>query len=289
MANARSPDGHRAQRVSLRRSRRSWGFVAGGLATVLATGWAGLQVGPDPLPDAPITAGEVATVPLPEGLPDPVDRFYRTLYGDRVPVVDSAVISGRGTMRIAGIPFPARFRFSHVTGESYRHYIELTLFGARLAGVNEWFLDGHARLELPFGISEGPNVDQGANLALWAEAIWMPSVWITDPRASWAPVDDTSARLSVPFGDALETFDVRFDRTTGMLASMESLRFKGEEDATKTRWLNESPEWGDVDGWPAPVRADVAWADEGTAWARLRTDQLVYNGDLAGYITAAGP
>jgi hypothetical protein len=86
---------------------------------------------------------------LPAGLPEPVDRFYRALYGDEVPSVHSAVITGRGTMRINGITLPARFRFSHVTGQHYRHYIENTLFGLRLLTVNEWFTDGTGRLDLP--------------------------------------------------------------------------------------------------------------------------------------------
>lgn len=228
-------------------------------------------------------------MPVPVGLPEPVERFYRNLYGERVPVVDSAVISGRGNMRIAGITFPARFRFSHVTGDAYRHYIELTGFGAPFMTVNEWFVDDHARLELPFGVREGPNVDQGANLALWAEAVWMPSVWITDPQAHWKHVDDTSALLTVPFGGQRETFTVHFDPDTGLLDRMQSLRFKNEADRTKTDWINEAPQWGQVDGHPVPTRATVAWANEVAPWADLQTESVIYNADLRGYIRQAGP
>lgn len=292
MPTATLPGSHHAELLpspGRRRSRRPLVYVAGGLATVLATGWLGLRVEPAPLPPPSISAGDASTVTLPDGLPAPVERFYRTLYGERLPVVDSAVITGRGTMRIAGITFPARFRFSHVTGQSYRHYIELTVFGSRLAAVDEWFVDEHARLELPFGVSDGPNVDQGANLALWAEAVWMPSVWVTDPHARWEPVDATSARLTVPFGDHRETFTVHFNPDTGLLASMESLRFKGEDDQTRTGWLNEAPEWGHVDGHPVPLRATVSWADEASPWANLRTEQVVYNADLDDYVRTEGP
>ncbi len=269
------------------RRRRPVVYIVGGLAAVLATGWLSLRFEPAPLPDAPITAGNLVDVPLPDGLPAPVDRFYRTLYGDRVPVVHSAVISGRGRMRVAGITFPARFRFSHLTGQAYRHSIELTAFGKGLVTVDEWFIDGHARLDLPFGVSEGPNVDQGANLALWAEAVWMPSVWVTDPRTRWDPVDDTAARLTVPFGGEDETFTVHFDPDTGLLESMESLRFKAEDDVTKTGWLNEAFQWDNVDGHPVPLRAAVTWADEGSAWADLRTEQVVYNANVSDYVAEA--
>lgn len=286
------PDaGERAGRTRWR-GRRGLAWVFGGLGVAAVTGWAGLQVEPAPLPEADIgpqvEADEIPTVALPQGLPAPVARFYSALYGDRVPVVDSAVISGRGEMRISGITFPARFRFSHVTGQDYRHYIELTAFGRRVTAVNEWFVDGRARLELPVGVSEGPAVDQGANLALWAEAVWMPSVWITDPSVRWEPVDDTSARLVVPFGAEEEVLTVRFDPATDMLASMQSLRFKGEKDTAKTLWLNEASEWGVVHGHPVPLRTEITWGDEDSPWAVLRTENVRYNADLGTYIGAAG-
>ena len=271
------------------RGRRILAWTLGGLVVVVATGWAGLQVEPDPLAPSRLTAGAVETMPLPDGLPAPVTRFYEVLYGDEVPVVDSAVISGRGTMRIAGITFPARFRFSHVSGVDYRHYIEVTAFGRPVMSVDEHFLDGRGTLDLPFGVSSGPNVDQGANLALWAEAVMMPSVWVTDERVSWEPVDDTTARLHVPFGAVTETFTVTFDPATGLLDRMESMRFKGDADIAKTLWINQAVEWGERDGHPVPLRATVAWADEGSPWADLTTDEVIYNADLTDYVRQDGP
>lgn len=284
-AAAAHPDQRRG--TARRRRRLLWALAVfillGGLL------WVGLQVQPRPLPGLALRPGGEERVALPDGLPPPVERFYRTLYGDEVPAVDSAIITGRGTMRINGITLQAAFRFSHVTGESYRHYIETTLFGARLLTVNESFVDGAGRLELPFGVVEGPQTDQGANLALWAEAVWMPSVWVTDPRVAWEPIDATSAKLLVPFGANTETFVVTFDTDTALLTRMESMRFKSEDVPNRTRWINEVLEWGEVDGRPTPLLTTVRWGDERSPWATLRTEALVYNADLNTYIRAAGP
>jgi hypothetical protein len=267
---------------------RAAAVTLGGVAALAGIGWLGLRIEPQPLPGAGLEAGPVATLPLPVGLPAPVERFYRALYGDEVPVITTAVVSGRGRMRVNGITFPARFRFSHVAGHGYRHYIEVTGFGRRLLAVNEWFLDGSARLELPFGVMQGPKVDQGANLALWAEAGWFPSLWLTDPRVSWEPLGADSARLLVPFGDDTEELTVTFDRATGLLQRMESMRFKGEA-ATRTGWSNEALGWSELDGLTVPMTTTVTWADEGTPWARLRTEAVLLNADLDRYLTARGP
>lgn len=291
MATTHAPQRVRP-RAAMRRTRvrRAGFYVLGGLVAIALVAWIGLRVEPRPLPDAGLAPGNVATMPVPEGLPPPVARFYETLYGDEIPIVETAVIAGRGRLRINGITFPARYRFTHIAGQDYRHYIEVTVFGARLLAVNEWFLDGQARLELPFGVFEGPQVDQGANLALWAESGWLPSVWLTDPRVEWEAVDATSARLHVPFGDERESFVFTFDPATGLLRTMEAMRYKGETaEADKILWINEATEWGEVDGWPAPLRTTVTWADEGSPWARFRTEEVIYNADLGDYIRGEGP
>jgi hypothetical protein len=275
--------------VGRRGGRRAATSILGGVVTMAGAGWVGLRIEPQALPDTGLAAGPVATVPVPDGLPAPVDRFYRTLYGDEVPVIETAVVSGRGQMRVNGITFPARYRFSHVAGHDYRHYIEVTWFGCPLLAVNEWFLDGSARLELPFAVMQGPKIDQGANLALWAEAGWFPAIWLTDPRTTWEPIDATSARLIVPFGDGSEEVTLTFDPDTGLLQRMGSMRFKGEADETRTLWLNEALDWEVLDGVTVPMTTTVTWADEGTPWARLRTEEMILNADLDRYIEAEGP
>ena len=268
--------------------RRAVAGTLAGLGVAAAGAWAGLHVEPRQLPAPGLGAGKLGFVTLPDGLPAPVERFMTVLYGDEVPVIDTVVISGRGRMRIAGVTFPARWRFSHVTGSDYRHYIELTMFGRPVTTVDEWYIEGHGRLDLPIGTSEGPNIDQAANLALWAEAIWMPAVWVTDPRVRWEAVDDARANLVVPFGGGEEVLTVDFDTDTGLLRRMRSLRFKGELDTERTVWINEVDEWGELDGHPVPRRAEVTWADEGTPWARLRTEGILLNGDLGDYVRASG-
>lgn len=264
-------------------------IVASILVVLILIGWLGLQIKPRSFPPLSHQNADLETAPLPDGLPAPVERFYRQVYGDIVPVIDTIVITGRGTMRVNGITFPARFRFTHQAGEAYRHYIEATIYGFPLLKVNEHYIDGNSRLELPFGISEGTKVDQGANLALWAEAVWMPSVWVTDSRARWEPVDDNNALLYIPFKDGTEQFIMRFDPETGLLSLMESMRYKGEDSKEKTLWINQVLEWDISNEQPVPEVTAITWFDEGAPWAVLTTEDVVYNMDVNEYIQTKGP
>ncbi|MGY2896401.1 DUF6544 family protein [Deinococcus sp. UYEF24] len=266
-------------------------WSVGSLAGLLALGWLGLRVKPAPFAVISGTPATPKTVPLPYGLPAPVLRFYRLTYGEQIPVITSAVITGRATLRpIPGGPaLPARFRFIHEAGRNYRHYIEATWFGLPFLRVNESYLDGVSHIELPWQKSNGdPNIAQAANLGLWIETIWMPAVFVTDSRVRWQAVDDVTALLIVPFGEEHETFVVRFGPATGRPSMFEARRYRNAADTHKTLWLNQILDWASFGGTTLPIRSTSTWQGDGEPWAVFTTERIDLNTDVSQTVRAKG-
>lgn len=266
------------------------GIVVAVVIVLLAVGWLGFQVKPGRFADYPEQSGPADTVPLPDGLPAPVARYFRQTYGDEIPVVTSVVITGRGRIRPFGLWLPARYRFTHDAGKGYRHYIEATWFGIPFMKVNERYIDLKARMELPWTTDEGDKLDQAANIGMWAElAGAAPSVLLTDPRVRWEPVDDHAAVLVVPLGvDDTDTFVVRFDSRTGGVASLEAMRFKDSKSDQKVLWI--AAHEGDVTIGPANVPAigTATWLDQGKPWAKFEAEDIRVNVDVSAYVRARG-
>jgi hypothetical protein len=265
--------------------------VAISLAGVLSIGWLGLQVKPRPFSLHEQRTPALQTMPLPSGLPAPVSRFYQTVYGNHIPVIESVVIKGRADISPFGTRLPARFVFVHRAGRDYRHYIEATWFGIPIMKVNERYLDGRSLFEPPVGgvIDNDPSTNQGANLAVWAEAAWFPSIWVTDSRVRWEPVDENTALLFVPFSDEEENFVMRFNPETGLLDSMEAMRYRDSgAQAKKILWITRSEEGKRIEGTRLSAVGSATWLDQGKPWAIFTLEDVVYNVDIGEYIRQKG-
>jgi hypothetical protein len=268
---------------------RTFAMLTGALG---AAGWVGLQIKPQPFVPYDTGAADLPMVPLTAGLPAPVERFYRTVYGERVPQIHSVVVTGRATIRpVANIPLPARFVFIHRAGYDYRHYFEATFFGKPFLKVNEGYVDGVSFFESPMGsYTNDLNTNQGANLALWAEAAWFPAILLTDLRVRWQAVDDRSALLYVPFEDKQEHFLVRFNPATGLIDLMEAMRYRDPgEGREKILWITRSEPGPTLPGSVLPAAGSATWLDQGRPWAVMTLEAIAYNVDVSALLQARGP
>ena len=266
-------------------------IMAGLLIGIGLLGWLGLQIQPKTFPPFPLESQPLKTIPLPADLPTPVERFYKTVYGKEIPVIETAVILGRGTLKpFLNIPIPARYVFVHDAGKDYRHYFEATIFGIPILMVNEGYIDGASFFESPMGsYANDPNSNQAANLTLWAEAIWFPALWLTDPRAHWKPVDAYTALLFVPFEEGEESFLVRFNPQTGLIDMMETMRYRDiGEDQPKILWIICNEHQQPTAKSNASSVGSAMWLDQGSPWAYFAVEELIFNVDVNTYIRQSG-
>lgn len=132
---------------------------------------------------------------------------------------------------------------------------------------------------------EGPEIDQGENLFLWAELLLVPSVLANRPGVWWEPVDADRAVLHVPFGTGSDRLEVRFDPVTGRISDSWAMRYRTPGDP-KVGWHIRYERW---DSFPAgcfPTRITVRWADQARPWFVLDVDggavNVAVDADLTG-------
>lgn len=261
--------------------------VVGLLAVVTGVGWLGLQVDPKPGPPRPERARDLGTVKLPSDLPEPVSRHFRATMGERVPRIETVVVWGRGEFKLMGLWFPMRFESYHVAGRSFRRELELTWFGLPVFRGYDAYIDGNGALKFTglFGLlhvfDKGKKIDQGDNLAMWAEAPFTtPSAMVLDPQVRWEPIDAHTARFVFPFGDGEDSLRVSFDPETDLMRSTSGMRYRGREE-TKTSYRGEYAEWRAVHGIKAPRRDAAVWEDQGEPYIVLDVEGTEYNVDVS--------
>lgn len=250
------------------------------LAAVGAWRWsAGTRALVDRLEAArrPVSASRFAASRDLDGLPPPVQRFFRAALVDGTPVVESVHLEHSGTFNLAaegadrwtaftsiqqvttrrpGFVWDARMTMTpgltvrvhdaYVAGEGILHPALLGLFS--LANL-------HDASKEPGGLAHG-------ELIRWmAEAAWYPTALLPSQGARWTAVDEQSAQVTLADDGVEVSLLVRFDPATGLIDSVRSEtrgRTVGQRVIT-TPW--EGHWWGyqERSGMKVPMNGEVAW------------------------------
>lgn len=236
-------------------------FLFAFLIGLFLLAWLGLQIKPRSFSSLAQAGTVLEKMSIPAGLPAPVERFYRQTYGEDLPVIHSAVLTGRGTMKPFGFKIPMRFRFTF-DGMNYHSRIEATFFGLTLFEAVETYIDGRGYGKTPGGIEQGAMIDRAVNMRMWAEALtWLPAMLLSDTRVRWEPIDELSAMLVVPFGEKEDHLVVRFDPETGQVMFFETMRYKSQT-GKMTLWVNGT------------------WVEDGKPWIYTQVEEKIYNLDV---------
>jgi hypothetical protein len=212
-----------------------------------------------------------------DGLPAPVQRFFRAVLKDSQPMVVSVDLEHRGTFNLAAEgsdqwkPFRSTQRVvtqrpgfvwngcvrampgvvvhvhdAYVAGEGMLHPAVLGLFTlANLRGADP----------APGGVA------QGELLRYFAEAAWYPTALLPSQGVRWTAVDDNAAMATLRDGPVTATLLFRFAADTGFVESVRAEargRTVGKAIVMtpwEGRWSNYAAH-GDMH---VPMRGEVAW------------------------------
>jgi hypothetical protein len=165
-----------------------------------------------------------------QGLPPPVQRYFRQVLTDGQPIIAAATIEMTGTMNMSAAgeqwkPFNSRQRV--VTRRpGFLWDAQVFMFPGLPAHVEDSYIAGHGRLIAKllglFTVADSQGegeIARGEFMRYFAESPWYPTALLPSQGVRWEAMDDTSARATLIDGPISLTLLFRFN-DAGLIASV---------------------------------------------------------------------
>jgi hypothetical protein len=203
-----------------------------------------------------------------EGLPDPVQRFFRTVLQDGQAIVAAVKLSQQGEFNLSETeakwnPFTAtQLVTTQRLGFDWDARIQMVP-GVH-AFVHDTYMLGegslHASLLGLFTVADvcgTPEANQGELLRFFAEATWYPTALLPSQGVRWEAIDDHSARATLTDGDTTASVVFQFN-AEGAIATMRA-EARYRDKLTAMPWGGRFWEYSVRNGMLIPLEGEVGW------------------------------
>ena len=206
-----------------------------------------------------------------EGLPAPVQRYFRVALQEGQPFITAATVNVAGTFNLSA------------TGEQWKPFTSEQrvvtrrpgfLWNARIAmlpGLTVRVVDSyiagkgllHAAILGLFTVAEvggGGEIARGEFMRFFAEAMWYPTALLPSQGVQWEAVDDTSAKATIVDGPLTLTLLFRFNNA-GLIGSFraEARGAMNGKGMVMHPWEGNWSNYQTRDGMTVPFTGEVAW------------------------------
>ena len=220
-------------------------------------------------------------------MPEPVQRFFRTVIKDGQAIVAAVKLSQQGLFNMSETenkwsPFTAtQFVITQRLGFDWDARIQMAP-GVN-AFVHDTYLLGegslHASLLGLFTVAKTPSTpeaNQGELLRFFAEAPWYPTALLPSQGVRWAAINDTSARATLTDGATTVSVVFQFNAEGTIDTFRTEARYR--DKLTAMPWGGRFGEYSVCNGMLIPLEGEVGWEyPEGTRlYFKGRTTEISY-------------
>ena len=218
-----------------------------------------------------------------EGLPAPVQRFFRTVFKDGQPIASAVKFTHQGEFNMGEkkakwSPFTStQFVITQRPGFDWDARIQMAP-GLKIF-VHDTYLLGEGILQASLlgivslaNMRGTPEMAQGELIRFFAEAAWYPTALLPSQGVLWEAIDDISARGTLTDGATTVSLVFRFNTEGSIDTIRAEARYRTVVGDTLVRMPWECRLCGYTvrNGMQIPLEGEVAWQPPEGAWPYWR-------------------
>ncbi|GBO54204.1 hypothetical protein APA_2152 [Pseudanabaena sp. lw0831] len=202
------------------------------------------------------------------GLPEPVQRYFKTVLQDGQAIVSKVELSQQGFFNMNekldkwNKFIATQLVVTHRLGFDWDARIQMAL---KLEGfVHDTYLlrvgNLHASLLGLFTLAnmyDTPELNQGELLRFFAEAVWYPTSLLPSQGVSWEAINDNSALATLTDGETTASVVFQFN-PEGLISSLRAEK-RYRDKTTAMPWSGRFGEYSLQSGMLIPLYGEIGW------------------------------